>query len=144
VSPLVIRGEENYYICDVCGKKKPVSQMAGKCSVCGRFICSTCAHMVGDRIYCEQHVPVPPPQEQKTGCFIATAAYGSPLASELDVLRSFRDKRMLRNMIGKAMVVAYYTISPPIASVIAGRQTLKRIVRSWIDPIVDFLETRGF
>lgn len=99
--------------------------------------------MVGDRIYCEQHVPAPP-QEQKTGCFIATATYGSPLASELDVLRSFRDKRMLRNKIGKAMVAAYYTISPPIASVIAGRQTLKRIVRSWIDPIVDFLKTRGF
>jgi hypothetical protein len=142
VNLLVIRGEENYYICDVCGRKKPVSQMAGKCSVCGRFVCSNCAKMVGEKIYCEQHVP--PPPVQKSGCFIATAAYGSPLASELEVLRAFRDQRMLRNRIGKTMVTTYYTISPPFASLIAGRQTLRRIVRSWIDPMVDFLKTRGF
>jgi len=98
--------------------------------------------MVGERIYCELHVPVPP--VQKTGCFIATAAYGGPLACELDVLRAFRDQRMLKNKIGKTIVATYYTISPPFASVIAGRRILKRIVRTWIDPIVAYLKTRGF
>jgi len=134
--------QEPYYICDVCGRKKPVSQMAGKCSVCGKYICSSCAKMVGEKIYCEQHVPV---EEKKAGgCFIATAAYGSPLAYELDVLRAFRDQRMLRSKTGKVMVLTYYRISPPIASIIARRQTLKRIIRSCIDPIVGFLKDRGF
>lgn len=134
--------QEPYYICDVCGRKKPVSQMAGKCSVCGQYICSMCAKMVGEKIYCERHVPAPPPQ--KTGCFIATAAYGSPLAFELDVLRAFRDQRMLRSRIGNVLVSTYYRISPPIALIIAKRQPLKKIVRSCIDPIVDFLKDRGF
>jgi hypothetical protein len=134
--------QEPYYICDVCGRKKPVSAMAGKCSVCGQYVCSMCAIMVGEKIYCERHVPAPPPQ--KSGCFIATAAYGSPLACELDVLRAYRDRKMLKSKTGRTLVFAYYKISPPIASIIAQKETLKRIVRSWIDPIVDFLKGRGF
>jgi hypothetical protein len=132
--------QEPYYICDVCGRKKPVSQMAGKCSVCGQYICSNCAKMVGEKIYCEKHVPAPPP----SGCFIATAAYGSPLAYELDVLRAFRDRTMLTSKTGKLLVSVYYQISPSVASIIARRQTLKRIARDFINPIVDFLKRRGF
>jgi methionyl-tRNA synthetase len=147
VKGLVIRGEENYYICDVCGMKKPVSQMAGKCSVCGKYVCSNCAEVITDeetgktKIYCEAHKP----QEEKSGgCFIATAAYGSPLAYQLDVLRAFRDQKMLENKTGKLMVFTYYKISPPLASVIAQKETLKKIVRRCIDPIVGFLKNRGF
>lgn len=135
--------QEPYYICDVCGRKKPVSQMAGKCAVCGQYLCSMCAKMVGEKIYCERHVPTPPPP-QKSGCFIATAAYGTPLAYELDVLRAFRDRRMLKSKVGKVMVVAYYKISPPIASVITDRQALKKMLRTFIDPIVRLLRDRGF
>jgi hypothetical protein len=135
--------QEPYYICDICGRKKPVSQMAGKCSVCGQYICSMCAKMVGEKIYCERHVPAPPPQP-KTGCFIATAAYGSPLALELDVLRAFRDRKMLRSKAGKIMVLTYYRVSPPIASLVARKEILKRIVRNCIDPIVGLLKGRGF
>jgi hypothetical protein len=134
--------QEPYYICDVCGRKKPVSQMAGKCSVCGQYICSMCAKMVGEKIYCERHAPAPPPE--KKGCFIATAAYGTPLACELDVLRAFRDQRMLKNEAGKVMVLTYYKISPPIASVIANRRTLRKIVRTLVDLVVSFLKDRGF
>jgi len=133
--------QEPYYICDVCGRKKPVSQMAGKCAVCGQYICSMCAKMVGEKIYCEKHVPAPP---QKSGCFIATAAYGAPSACELDVLRAFRDRRMLKSRAGRVMVLSYYRISSPIASVIADRQTLKKIVRAFIDRIVKLLRDRGF
>lgn len=132
--------QEPYYICDLCGRKKPVSQMAGKCSVCGQYICSRCAQMVGEKIYCEKHVP----EVQKSGCFIATAAYGTPLAHELDVLRSFRDQRMLNSQTGKILVSAYYVVSPPIASIISERQTLRKTVRHCIDPIVRGLKDRGF
>lgn len=143
---MTIRGEENYYICDVCGMKKPVSQMAGKCSVCGKYVCSSCAEVVTDeetgktKIYCEQHAP----EEKKAGCFIATAAYGSPLVRELDVLRAFRDQKMLESRTGRMVVFTYYKVSPPIASVIAQKGTLKMIVRRFIDPVVSFLKKRGF
>lgn len=46
------------------------------------------------------------------GCFIATAAFGSPMASQLTVLRSFRDHYLLTNGAGTAFVHWYYREGP--------------------------------
>jgi|GEM_PF-1665046 len=69
-------------------------------------------------------------------CFIATAAYGSPMAEEIGVLREFRDKYMLTNPVGQALVGLYYRSSPPIAQFITEHQSLRPIVRSALLPAV--------
>jgi hypothetical protein len=75
--------------------------------------------------------------EKKTGgCFIATAVYGSPLVTEVAALSRFRDEVLLRSNIGRASVHVYYSISPPIASLINEREFLKVIIRSMIRPII--------
>jgi uncharacterized repeat protein (TIGR01451 family) len=71
-----------------------------------------------------------------SGCFIATAAYGSPLHANLDVLRDFRDRFMLPNRPGRALVAFYYRHSPPLADFIADRDWLRAIVRGLLIPIV--------
>ena len=63
-------------------------------------------------------------------CFIATAAYGTPMAGEIQVLREFRDKYLLTNPPGRAFVDFYYRVSPPIAEFIAEHPSLKPIVRA--------------
>ena len=72
----------------------------------------------------------------KSGCFIATAAFGTPMAPEIDVLRTFRDVKMMPTKVGRALVGAYYRVSPPIAYLISRSETLKRAVRGALTPIV--------
>jgi len=73
-------------------------------------------------------------------CFIATAAYGTDTADELDILREFRDTVLLPNSLGAKFVSLYYRISPPIASFISRHEALRAAVRmGCIDPIVKIL-----
>jgi len=70
------------------------------------------------------------------GCFIATAAYGTPMAEEIDILRGFRDEYLLTNPVGQALVDLYYRVSPPMAEFITGHPGLKPIVRAGLVPAV--------
>jgi Leucine-rich repeat (LRR) protein len=69
-------------------------------------------------------------------CFIATAAYGTPIAGEIQVLREFRDEYLLANPVGQALVGLYYRVSPPIAGFITEHPALKPIVRVGLVPAV--------
>jgi hypothetical protein len=69
-------------------------------------------------------------------CFIATAAYGTPMAEEIQILREFRDEYLLTNPLGQALVGTYYRVSPPIAQFIIEHPSLKPIVRAGLLPIV--------
>ena len=73
---------------------------------------------------------------RRSACFIATAAYGSPLAPEVRVLSQFRDDVLTGTKFGRLLVHFYYYVSPPIASVIASREVLKSAVRKVLQPIV--------
>ena len=79
-----------------------------------------------------------PPEEESSGgvCFIATAAYGTPMAEEIEILSEFRDGYLLTNPLGKALVDLYYGVSPPIADFITEHPSLKPIVRAGLLPAV--------
>ena len=70
------------------------------------------------------------------GCFIATAAYGTPMAEEIQILRELRDEYLLTNPTGQALVGLYYRISPPIAEFITEHPSLKPIARVGLVPAV--------
>jgi uncharacterized repeat protein (TIGR02543 family) len=70
-------------------------------------------------------------------CFIATAAYGSPTAEQIDVLREFRDGVLLESAAGSQFVDLYYRLSPPIADFISGNSFFRTMVRELlVDPVV--------
>jgi len=64
-------------------------------------------------------------QRAKSSCFIATAAYGTPFAEEVDVLRLWRDETLLKSSVGRKLVGLYYRTSPPLARLIESRPALK-------------------
>ena len=69
-------------------------------------------------------------------CFIATAAHGTPMAKEIEILRDFRDDYLLTNPLGQGLVDIYHGISPPIADFISDHPSLKPIVRAGLLPAV--------
>lgn len=62
-------------------------------------------------------------------CFIATAAFGSQMSSEVQVFRDFRDKYLLTNAWGVKFVKFYYAHSPKYANYIAQSETLRALAR---------------
>ncbi|MCS6913177.1 MAG: CFI-box-CTERM domain-containing protein [Myxococcales bacterium] len=72
------------------------------------------------------------------GCFVATAAYGSPLATQVGVLRVLRDRYLLPHPLGQLLVATYYAMSPPLAALVGGpgREPLRRAVRTLLHPLV--------
>ncbi|MFC1587309.1 DUF2341 domain-containing protein [Planctomycetota bacterium] len=54
-----------------------------------------------------------------SGCFIATATYGSAMAPAVIVFRDYRDRFLVDNRAGNFLVQKYYQYSPPLASFIA-------------------------
>jgi hypothetical protein len=75
-----------------------------------------------------EHVKQNPaaPKEQKSGCLIATAACGDPLAPEVIALSVFRDEVLQQGRPGRAFVRCYYAVSPSVAAVIAQSGALRR------------------
>lgn len=72
-------------------------------------------------------------------CFVATAAYGSPLAADIGILRRFRDRYMLSNAPGRALVSAYYEHGPKAAAWIRENPTMRKGVRTVLRGVVDLL-----
>lgn len=80
--------------------------------------------------------------KHKRRCFIATAAYGSPFDTRINILRSWRDNILIRTNIGVLFINIYYKISPPIANIIARSKMLKAIVRRGLDPVISYISKK--
>ncbi len=78
----------------------------------------------------------PAPAASGGGCFIATAAFGSPLAPQVQLLREVRDTYLLPYGPGRVLVDWYYAVSPGVAGVIGRSETLRAVVRFALMPLL--------
>jgi hypothetical protein len=86
--------------------------------------------------------------ERETGevdaCFVATAAYGSLLANDVEMLRQVRDGVLRTNVAGELLVEAYYTFGPALAGLIGESEELRGLARDVLDPLVDWVKELSF
>ena len=83
-----------------------------------------------------------PGRTRNDGCFIATAAYGTPLAEEINILRNWRDHFLKKHFIGILFIKIYYSLSPPIANNISKSDIKKSVVKKIIGPFVKILANK--
>ncbi|MGB5218724.1 MAG: CFI-box-CTERM domain-containing protein, partial [Smithella sp.] len=76
--------------------------------------------------------------EEDDNCFIATAAFGSPLAAQVQILRQFRDKYLLTHAPGRKFVSWYYRNGPVAASWIKDKPLAKVVVQTALYPLIGF------
>jgi hypothetical protein len=71
----------------------------------------------------------PAKEVNNSSCFIATAAFGSIDAAEVNQLREFRDRKLLNSRLGVILVSWYYRISPPIAKWVERGSNRRKFIR---------------
>jgi hypothetical protein len=82
-------------------------------------------------------------QAKKTGCLIATAAFGSELAPQVQMLRETRDNVVMQTSSGAAFMTAfntvYYSFAPTVADWEQQNPAFKEIVKTAITPMISTL-----
>ena len=82
--------------------------------------------------------------KNNVGCLIATAAFGSELAPQVQMLREFRDSRVLSTSSGTRFLQIfnawYYSFSPTIADIEKQNSLLQTIVRNSLYPLIGILQ----
>jgi peptidyl-prolyl cis-trans isomerase B (cyclophilin B) len=82
-------------------------------------------------------------EEKGGGCLIATATYGSEMATEVQQLRELRDNQLLQTQSGTQFMTmfndVYYSFSPVIADYERENPLFKEAVKLAITPMISTL-----
>jgi hypothetical protein len=81
-----------------------------------------------------------PTFKQLSGCFVATAAYGSAMEPRVAALRRVRDSARERSGIAAVSVGLYERSSPPLAAVLRETEAGRAAVRTALSPIVGVID----
>jgi len=91
----------------------------------------------------EEVVATQESEEKGGGCLIATAAYGSELAPQVQLLREIRDNQLMNTESGSAFMSGfnelYYSFSPYIADMERENPVFKEIVKAGLTPMLSTL-----
>lgn len=69
-------------------------------------------------------------------CFVATAAYGTAMANDVELLRHVRDALLQTTALGELSVEMYYTFGPAVAGVVGESDLLRASARGALAPII--------
>lgn len=73
----------------------------------------------------------------KTGCFIATMAYGDYYHPQVIFLRDYRDNRLRKYFLGRLAIHLYYYLSPKIVALCRGNLKIVNILRLGLDWLIN-------
>ena len=91
---------------------------------------------------------VPAKKDDRGGCLIATAAYGSELSPQVQILREIRDNQLMSTSSGTSFMAGfnqlYYSFSPYIADMQRENPIFKEAVKVAITPLLSSLSIMSY
>ncbi len=81
--------------------------------------------------------------EKRSGCYVATAVYGSYNCPEVWALRRFRDNTLDVTWYGRVFIKTYYAISPTLVKWFGETSWFKRLWRKPLNKLVATLRSKG-
>ena len=122
----------------------PKREGDAKCRHCGRMVTPVVTSVGGGSCSFGRREKWTCPSCQRTmhrsGCFVATAAYGDEDFIEVHFLRQFRDRYLLRSRSGRVLVWVYYAYGPYAAAFVQRSSALSAFTRGALDIVVSVIE----
>lgn len=81
---------------------------------------------------------------EKSGCYVATAVYGSYDCPEVWTLRRYRDFTLDKTWYGRLFIRVYYATSPTFVKFFGNRHSFKAIGKNILDKMVSKLNSNGY
>ena len=85
----------------------------------------------------------PKTSSSSSGCYVATAVYGSYDCPQVWTLRRYRDYTLAETWYGRAFIHTYYAISPTIVKLFGDTKWFKNMWRGKLDRMVERLNESG-
>ena len=82
-------------------------------------------------------------QEKNSGCYIATAVYGSYDCPQVWTLRRYRDDTLAETWYGRAFIRIYYIVSPTLVKWFGHTEWFKKLWKGKLDRMVYNLNSEG-
>ncbi len=99
---------------------------------------------IGTTTYTNSTSTTPP----RTGCLLATAAFGSRLSPEVEMLRSFRDYTVMSQTAGSQFMLAfnswYYSFSPYFSDYLHTSAPAREIMKPLLYPLIEIMRVSNF
>ena len=81
--------------------------------------------------------------ENKNGCYIATAVYGSYDCPQVWTLRRYRDNQLAKSLLGRAFIRCYYAISPYMVKWFGKTDWFRSFWKRHLDKLIHRLKDEG-
>ncbi|ABK78345.1 hypothetical protein CENSYa_1734 [Cenarchaeum symbiosum A] len=129
-------------IYEAVGLEEPVFRDPGfgECGIGTELMGGECVIVDQGPVMEDEPEIIPADDSRGGGCLIATAAYGSELAPQVQQLREVRDGTLMSTASGSAFMsafnTAYYAFSPAVADLERGSPEVREAVRLLITPML--------
>ena len=84
-----------------------------------------------------------PIEIKQSGCYVATAVYGSYDCPQVWTLRRYRDNILAKSWYGRAFIRTYYAISPTLVKWFGKTNWFKNMWKGKLDRMVKKLQDAG-